>query len=338
MRCAVAFVGLALVSAGCAGGPAVARVVNGHDIDGRFIGPDAYAAYMEGALLEEQGDLRGADAAYQRALDEDGGAGEIWARLGRVRCSSNPRASDAAFQWAKAKGPRIGEVWVADARCGLERGNAARARSSAERAAALDPGNVEASLLVIEALVMTGDRVTAERWLRATRLLYPEAAGLPDSLEAVSASTRRTTAKITPPTSARPWAGRDAIEALDGALRTGDADAVRSAAVHAHVSTGWLALRAVELGQQGLAKESAEMTLAAEPSNVDARVAALAAADLSRDDGALRRWAGKLPDVREPTSALAARVMGALLERRVGAAAGRAFTEAWTLTHPAPAK
>jgi tetratricopeptide (TPR) repeat protein len=337
-----AFLSLVPAATACSSGPAVARVVNGHDIDGRFIAPEAYAAYLEGALFEEQGNAKAAEAAYVRALGEDSGAGEIWAHLGRVRCSTDQRASDGNFAKARSLGPNVGEVWLSDARCGLERGDAARARRSAERAAALDPRNVEASLLVVEALVRSGDRAAADRWLHAARLLYPEAAGLPDSLEAVSASSRRNPAQADPPTRPRPWARRDAVEAVDGALRIGDADAARSAAVRAHLGTGWLALRAVELGQVNLAKETAEMTLAAEPGNVEARVAALAAADLSHDESAFRKWTSPLPADADTTSALAARVMAALLERRVGAGPGRAFTEGWATLHPsaggAPAK
>src|SRR3982750_699405 len=98
--------------AGCGSGSAVTRVANGRDIDGRFITPDAYAEYLAGVLLEERGDLRGAEAAYERALDEDGGAAEIWARLGRVRCASNRRASDVAFTRARSKGAEIASVWL----------------------------------------------------------------------------------------------------------------------------------------------------------------------------------------------------------------------------------
>jgi hypothetical protein len=89
----------------------------------------------------------------------------------------------------------------------------------------------------------------------------------------------------------------------------------------------------VELGQSTVAKEAAELTLSAEPGNVDARVAALAVADLEHDEQGFRRWATKLPGDHEAPSALGARVMAALLARRVGADAARAFSEAWASAH-----
>jgi tetratricopeptide (TPR) repeat protein len=354
----VFFLSLSLGLPACGGESAVARVVDGHDIDGHFITPDAYAEFLDGALLEDNGDLRGAEAAYRRALDEDGGAAEVWARLGRVRCASNPRGSDEAFRQARFRGPSLGAVWRADAECALDRGDVPRARDAAGRAAAVDPGNAQASLLVVRALVRARELELAERWLRAARLLYPESAGLPASLAAVmnidvaraGSPPAPIPAAVTPPQPGAPAvpaqtaAGtnvvpstspghdaperRDAMAALDAALMAGDAVAARNAAMRAHLDNAWLALRAVELGQPALAKEAAETTLAAEPGNVDARIAALAAADLGRDEAALRRYATKLPDAREPPSAFALRVMTALLARRAGTDAAHAFEKA----------
>ena len=57
------FTGLAVLLAaalggatGCLKGPPVAREVDGRAIDDRFIPPEAYAAFAEGALFEESGD------------------------------------------------------------------------------------------------------------------------------------------------------------------------------------------------------------------------------------------------------------------------------------------
>jgi hypothetical protein len=120
-----------------------------------------------------------------------------------------------------------------------------------------------------------------------------------------------------------------AVATLDAALLEGDATQARAAAVEAGLGNAAVALRAVELGRPALAKELAELTLAAEPGNVDARIAALAAADLTNDDAELRRYAVRLPDLREPASAAAVRVMIGVLYRRVGVDAARAFGEAW---------
>jgi hypothetical protein len=248
-----------------------------------------------------------------------------------------------AFKRARSKGPEVASVWLADAECALERGEALRARSSAERAASLEPRSVRASLVVIAALVRDGARDSAERWLRAVRLLYPEAATLPSSLDAALAQAALGTpgaaprqVQSQPPSRASAVEGR-AAEALDQALRAGDAAAARRAAVSAHVGNGWLALRAIELGQPSFAKEAAELTLSAEPGNIDARIAALAVADLERDEQGLRKWASKLPSDHDAPSALSARIMAALLARRLGEDVARTFSEAWTAAHrPTP--
>jgi hypothetical protein len=326
----------ALVAIGvtaCGGEGAVARVVDGHTIDGHFIEPEAYAEFLDGALLEAKGDLKGAEASYERALRVDGAA-EIYARLGRVRCLIARRASDEAFARAKWKGKKIGPVWLADAECALDRGEVARATASAERAAALQPRNAQASVLVVRALVLAGDRDRAARWLRAARLFYSEFAGLPASLNEIAGmqAPSAVSASVSPPGSHRVPAERRsqaAIATLDAALVEGDAPRARAAAVEAGLGNAAIALRAVELGQPTFAKELAELTLAAEPGNVDARIAALAAADLTHDDAALRRYTARLPDLRDPPSTAAIRVMIAVLFRRVGADAARAFGEAW---------
>src|SRR5690606_41056062 len=61
---------------GCVGGAPVVRVYDGQIVKGRWIPPEAYAAFLRGALAEESGDLRGALAAYERAASEDDGRSE----------------------------------------------------------------------------------------------------------------------------------------------------------------------------------------------------------------------------------------------------------------------
>jgi hypothetical protein len=166
-------------------------------------------------------------------------------------------------------------------------------------------------------------------------LLYSEAAGLPASLAdiAVMQSPSAASASVKPPGTHRvpiEQRAQAAIATLDAALVDGDTARARAAAVEAGLGNAAVALRAVELGNPAFAKELAELTLAAEPGNVDARVAALAAADLTNDDAELRRYAARMPDLRDPPSAAAVRVMIAVLYRRVGADAARAFGEAWS--------
>src|SRR5258706_271740 len=77
---------------------------------------------------------------------------------------------------------------------------------------------------------------------------------------------------------------RGTFVALDEALGKEDAEGARRAAVRAHVGLSTVAVRAAELGRPEVALDTAELVLAAEPTSVEARVAALAAADLAGDD------------------------------------------------------
>jgi tetratricopeptide (TPR) repeat protein len=357
----VAWLSALFWATGCLKGPSVAREVDGRAIDDRWIAPEAYAAYTEGVLLEESGDLRNAALAYERALEEDGAA-EIWARLGAVRCLVDARSSDKAFGRARSKAPELFDVWLADAACALERGDTARAQVSAFRAAALAPDRVDVSLVVVATLLRAGARDAAVAWLRAARLAFPEAEGLgrapetifgdPSVARLLPASLRAPLAARSPSAAANPGmapagtaspavteasspaaaslrggAARRAmaLAALDDAIGRGEGDEARRAAVAAHVGLSVVAIRAAELGRAELARDTAELVLAAEPTNTEARVAMLAAADLIRDDAALKRWAVPLPAGHDAPSSAAVRVMTTLLERRLGAEAARAF-------------
>jgi hypothetical protein len=51
----------------------------------------------------------------------------------------------------------------------------------------------------------------------------------------------------------------------------------------------------------------------------------------------LRKWASKLPSDHDAPSALSARIMAALLARRLGEDVARTFSEAWSAAHrPTP--
>ncbi|MDB4943924.1 MAG: Tetratricopeptide 2 repeat protein, partial [Labilithrix sp.] len=145
-------VGLAaLAVAGCARDPRVARVYDGHVVEGRFIAPDAYAAYLQGALADAAGDLPGALAAYRRAIDEDEEDPELEARVGDVQCRLDPKdpAADAAFTKARKIDPASAAALGAQARCELLRGHAAEATALAERAAEQDPHSASFAALAL---------------------------------------------------------------------------------------------------------------------------------------------------------------------------------------------
>ena len=109
---------LLVLVAGCRTEPLVVRSYNGRLVVERFVPPDAYAAFLRGALAEASGDLKGALAAYDDATSEDEGDPEIWSRLGAVRCAINPkdREADRAFGRAAAVDPTYAGMLVARSR------------------------------------------------------------------------------------------------------------------------------------------------------------------------------------------------------------------------------
>ena len=80
-----------LLASSCGGGSLVERAYDGHVVEGRAIEPEAYAAFLSGALAEASGQGREALAWYERAARVDGRSPEIWARVGAVRCALEPK-------------------------------------------------------------------------------------------------------------------------------------------------------------------------------------------------------------------------------------------------------
>jgi hypothetical protein len=345
----IAVVFLAVSSAAaclcCRAGPDVTRLVNGRPIEGHFIEPSAYSAYLQGALLEQNGGRAEAQKAYARAVTEDPNAAEAWARLGAIQCLHSPRQADAALARAARLGRNIEQVFIARSECELERGKAGSAVQSAEKAAELAPDDVEASLAVARALERAGRIEDARRWVHALALRSES-----------SLSGLRATIDLAARTGTTPHGrlagerielliaslgGRtseeDARTALDNALAASDLSQARAAALRAHLSGSDLATRAYELGRFEIALEVASRVLGAEPGNTDARIVAIASAITLNDDRALERALIALPAERTPVGEGAAHVMEALLRRRLGEDAARAWSTATgSVATPAP--
>jgi tetratricopeptide (TPR) repeat protein len=139
-----------LFVAGCIGQPAVERAYGDRTVEGRYIGPEAYAAFLGGAIAEGSGDLATALSSYERAARLDPDSPEIWARIGTVRCSADrtDRRADRAFARALELDPLSGRAWTAKARCAGARGDEEAAVAAAKQAAAADPAADEANALV----------------------------------------------------------------------------------------------------------------------------------------------------------------------------------------------
>jgi tetratricopeptide (TPR) repeat protein len=162
--------GLVLGLFGCAGMPTVTRVVDGHVVEGSFVEPDAYAAFLRGAVAEERGDLPGALREYEAITTVDGDNAELWTRIAVVRCRINPRDEVAwdALSRAVKSDAEYAPAWAARARCALGRGGASPADKraalrDAEHAAELDPRDPGPQILLsqLEATPRGQDRLVA---------------------------------------------------------------------------------------------------------------------------------------------------------------------------------
>lgn len=183
-RAALAGLALAsLVALGGCGASRVTRVYDGRVVEGRYVPPEAYAAFLRGALAEEGGDLRGALNAYAKAVEEDGDDPELLARIGEVRCKLDPKdeAADRAFGRALALDPTSASALGAKSRCSLARGRTDEAVDLARRAAAQDPKNVNLGALVVRAEANRPDPAARDRAIALT-LAHGESAAAWDAL------------------------------------------------------------------------------------------------------------------------------------------------------------
>lgn len=152
---AVAVAGLASVvsmsATGCGSEPRVVRVYDGRIVQGRYVSPEAYAAFLRGALAEEAGDLKAAAVAYGQAAGEDDEDPEVYARLGEVRCKLDPKDgnADRAFGRAVHLDATYAGALAAWSRCASARGRSSEALDLARRAVSEDPKNVELQALAV---------------------------------------------------------------------------------------------------------------------------------------------------------------------------------------------
>ncbi len=82
-----------VILSGCASSRPVTRIVDGRTVVGRYIAPEAYAAYLRGVIEEESGHCDKALVAYQEAARFDGDDPEIQQRIARMRAAYSCAAS-----------------------------------------------------------------------------------------------------------------------------------------------------------------------------------------------------------------------------------------------------
>ena len=323
----------ALGLAGCTEA-GVIRVIDGREVEGRFISERAYAFYARAADGEAHGDLETALAAYGAAAAEDEGSAEIWTRIGAVRCELKGQRGDPdeAFSRAEEYDADYEPLWRERARCAFAAGRFDAALAASARAVELDPEREDAAILHARALEKLSRGDEARRELVALTIRHPATAQGWAALAALSGTGpgRRATDAGPGRRSTEAGAGRsaqaDPLAAIDDALAAGDLAGARRQARSARVPGADLAVRAAALGQFDLAREQAELVLGADPLDGGARIALAVAADLLGDTATLdQTMAGAPVALPAPPSRLARLLFAELLDRRVGLEAARAW-------------
>jgi tetratricopeptide (TPR) repeat protein len=327
-------------------------VIDGREVEGRYISEYAYTLYAIGADAEAHKDLAMALQAFEAAAQEDAESPQIWTRIGAIRCrTAQAQGADEAFETARDLDPDFEPLAREQATCALAQGQKNKALELAKRAFELDPDSEEPVLLYARILAIVGRSTEALRLLQELSLRRPSsmtalrelrslALGMKDQAAAEQASKRlaalrrggrgtEVQADITLGAGAGPSEGGPfaALEAVDAALRDGDLKSARKLARRTELVPADIAVRAAALGKARLAREQAELVLGAEPTEVSARIALAVAADLAQDTALLERTLAALPPASagalSPPSLLARMLFAELLFRRVGDQAAR---------------
>jgi hypothetical protein len=160
----LAAIACAVLLPACAASPLVERGYGARVVEGHAIEPQAYAAFLEGAVSEAAGDERGALVSFDRAARADGLSPEIWTRIGGARCALDPRnrRADDAFDRAAQIDSTYAGLFAAKARCAAARNDPAGERAAADRAAELDPSADGARALLARAGGAVRDAATRD--------------------------------------------------------------------------------------------------------------------------------------------------------------------------------
>jgi predicted Zn-dependent protease len=336
-----------LLTYGCSlGSPKVARMVDGHPIDDRFIDVVTYSLYARGAYHEQRREWDAAQQAYRAASERDPDSPAIWTRLGAVQCTSGRGGEERAFSLAERADARFAPLWLERARCALSRGDPAAAIRAAETSLRYEPTAEETSLVLARALDRAGRTDEALRWLLGVTVARPGALEAWRTLLGIARQRGRHAERLRAEQALARFGKRSLpgkrsslaipTDRADAALSAGDLEAARRLAIELEIGPDELAVRAAALGQPELAAAQSEHVLSADPSNGNAWIASLVAADLLADKERFRQALAALERDALPPGSLAARLMADLIARRVGPDAARAWLAAYGPL-PAPA-
>jgi tetratricopeptide (TPR) repeat protein len=287
-----------LTCVGCAeGSGGITRMADGVRYEGRFVNPEAYAAYLLGVEREARGEYKNALSSYLEAHAEDPDSPEIWARIGAVQCAAStpergPKAAQVAFERGLRNDPDYFGNYLERARC-AERARAFNvALSDATAAVARRPDDESANLMVARLLQALGRSAEARAWLEGLQTYRTPSAAAARALEAT-----------------RGPAG------LAAAAAPNSASAPSAPTSNAARSAAFVELQS---GRAERARKQAQLELDADPTNSDAWIAALVACDALRDT---QCFESALTSLRTPSLAPSQQALDylrELLDRRTG--------------------
>jgi tetratricopeptide (TPR) repeat protein len=139
---------------GCAHPSVVERAYGGDVIAGRYVSPEAYAAFLRGAIAEAEHHPADALKAYAEAAERDPASPEPWTRMAEVWCSPGQGgAADAerALGHALELDATYARAWAVKAACAASRSDAVGEGAAAARAVQLDPQGDGANVLLARA-------------------------------------------------------------------------------------------------------------------------------------------------------------------------------------------
>ena len=282
-------------------------------VDGHYVSPEAYAAFLRGAIAEAEHHPEDALKAYTEAAERDPASPEPWTRMAEVWCSAgqgDAARAERALAHALELDSSYARAWAVKAACAAARSDAVGEGAAAARAAQLDPQGDGASILLARAndggpaaptsrgllvalTVTAADPVAAwnalASWAEAhgdvalwARALVELARIAPEALAgAGDVGEARTVAAAALEASESPLPARLRLAArlaLDEAIARRDSTAVRHRATRGRLPLDEAAGRALLGGERALARDLASTAAAADPGALGARLV-LAVAD-----------------------------------------------------------
>jgi tetratricopeptide (TPR) repeat protein len=310
---ALCFPTLCILTQGCAEYASTTRIVNGREIVGRSISPEAYSAYARGMVFEARGKPQLAVRAYRAALEADPDAVEVQAALARASCSFAPDRADEEFATAAELDPSFEPTHRDWARCLLARKRPLEAIRHARDAFRATPAEWPATEVLVDALESAGRHREAARYLWGFAALAPWD---PRPLERISGRPRDS------------LHAEPAPDPLRIALRDGEDGKAVSIALERRMNDVTLARFALEEARPDFALSRSQLVLSADPRNSDARIVVLLAAFVLEEGRAYRSALRDLWRDHTLPSPAHAKELAMLLRVKVGEEAATLFLAA----------